>query len=173
MHQVTFVQRLDLTARRAVPVGVTLVVLLFSVTPLHIPGLATLTPMYTLIAVYFWAVYRPDSLGYGAAFAIGVMEDLIVGTPLGSTALLLLLCQWIVFHQQKFFNGRPFLEVWLAFAVIAIAAGLVRWLSTGLITSGNFPAAGDVLGVVLLTITLYPAIGWLLARAQMRLMVQP
>ncbi|MDX2145430.1 MAG: rod shape-determining protein MreD [Rhodospirillaceae bacterium] len=173
MHQATLGQRLDLVARRAVPVGITLFLLLFSVTPLHIPGLATVGPMYTLIAVYFWSVYRPDGLGYGAAFAIGVTEDLIVGTPLGSTALLLLLCQWVVFHRQRFFNGRPFLEVWLAFAVIAFGAGILRWMCIGLITSGNFPAAGDLLGTVMLTVMLYPVIGWLLARAQMKLMVQP
>jgi rod shape-determining protein MreD len=171
MQRATAFQRLDAIARRAVPLGATLFLLLFGVTPLHLPGVAALAPMYTLVAVYFWAVYRPDSLSYGAAFAVGVVEDLIVGTPLGLTALVLLLCQWLVFHQQKFFNGKPFLEVWLAFAVVAVGAGLVRWFCVGLITSGSFPPAGDVFGAVVLTIMIYPLIGWLLARAHLKLMV--
>jgi len=172
MHQTTVWQKLDQTARRGVPVSITIFLLLFSMVPMHLPGVPSLAPMYTLMAVYFWSVYRPDGFGYGAAFAIGVLEDLLVGTPLGSSALALLLCQWVVFNQQKFFNNRPFLEVWLAFSVVAVATGVVRWLCAGMIGPGGFPPLGDTLGSVLMTVVIYPVIGWLLARAQMKLMLQ-
>jgi rod shape-determining protein MreD len=170
MHQVSVWQKFDQVARRCVPICITLFLLLFSLIPFHAPGLAALTPMYTLMAVYFWSVYRPDSFGYGAAFSIGVIEDLLVGTPLGSTALALLLCQWVVFNQQKFFNNRPFPEVWLAFAVVAMVTGLVRWVCAGLIGAQGFLPMGGTLTSIVLTIAVYPIIGWLLVRAQMKLM---
>lgn len=173
MQETTIWQKFDIIARRSVPISVTVFLLLFSIVPLRLPGVASLAPMYTLMAVYFWSVYRPDGFGYGAAFAIGVLEDLIIGTPLGSTALALLLCQWVVFNQQKFFNNRPFLEVWLAFAVVAVVTGLVRWICAGLMGPGDFPPFGDTAGSVLLTVVIYPVVGWLLARAQLKLMVQP
>jgi rod shape-determining protein MreD len=172
MHQTTVWQKLDHAARRGVPVSITVFLLFFGMIPLHLPGLPSLAPMYTLMAVYFWSVYRPDSFGYGAAFGIGVAEDLLVGTPLGSTALALLLCQWIVFNQQKFFSNRPFPEVWLAFAFVAFGSGAVRWICAGLVGSGAFPPLGDTLASALMTVVLYPLVGWLLARAQMNLMLQ-
>src|SRR5437868_13417939 len=125
--QTTVLQRMDSAARRLVPVGVTLVLMLFAMTPTYIPGLAHITPMYALMAVYFWSIYRPDLLGYGATFGIGVLEDLLAGTPLGSGALILLLCQRVVFHQQKFFNNKPFGIISLPFALVPVVAGLLRW----------------------------------------------
>jgi rod shape-determining protein MreD len=172
MHQTSVWQKLDHLARRCVPMTITVFLLLFSLIPMHLPGVPSLAPMYTLMAVYFWSVYRPDGFGYGAAFAIGIMEDLLVGTPLGSSALALLICQWVVFNQQKFFNNRPFAEVWLAFAVVAIGTGFVRWLCAGLIGAGGFAPFGDTAGSILLTVVVYPVIGWLLARAQIKLMAQ-
>jgi rod shape-determining protein MreD len=173
MHQTTAWQKLDHAARRAVPMTITIFLLLLGLVPLHWPGLPSLAPMYTLMAVYFWSVYRPDGFGYGAAFGVGIVEDLLVGTPLGSTALALLLCQWVVFNQQKFFNNRPFPEVWLAFAVVAVVTGLVRWICIGLFSTAGFLPPGDILASIILTIVLYPVIGWLLARAQMKLMAAP
>ena len=173
MHQTTTWQKFDLVARRCVPLTTTVFLLLFSLVPLHMPGVASLAPMYTLMAVYFWSVYRPDGFGYGAAFGIGVLEDLLVGTPLGSTALALLLCQWVVFNQQKFFNNRPFLEVWLGFVVVAVVTGCVRWFCAGMMGPGDFPPFSDTAGSIVLTAVIYPMIGWLLARAQLRLMLQP
>lgn len=172
MHQTTAWQKVDHFARRCVPLSITAFLLLFGLVPWHAPGVPALAPMYTLMAVYFWSVYRPDGLSYGAAFAVGVAEDLLVGTPLGSTALSLLICQWVVFNQAKFFSNRPFPEVWLAFAVIATGASFLRWVCAGLIGQG-FPPMGNVFASLTLSIVLYPIVGWLLARAQMKLMVQP
>jgi len=172
MHRTTPWQKLDHMARRCVPVSVTVFLLLFGLVPFHAPGVPAVVPMYTLMAVYFWSVYRPEGFGFGAAFAIGVIEDLLVGTPLGSSALALLLCQWVVFNQQKFFSNRPFLEVWLAFTVIASGAAFVKWFCAGIIGAGFLPP-GNMFTSLLLTIVIYPVIGWLLARAQMKLMIQP
>ena len=170
--QATLFQRMDGTARRFVPFGVTLILMLFALTPTCVPGLANITPMYALMAVYFWAIYRPDLLGYGATFSIGVLEDLLAGTPLGSGALVLLLCQRVVFHQQKFFNNKPFGIIWLAFALVALGAGLLRWLCVGLAAPSGFTPIGQTLTSTLMSVAMYPVIGWLLAKAPMKLLSQ-
>jgi len=168
----TLWQRIDVIARRLVPVGLALVLILFAQTPTHVPGLAHATPMYDLAAVYFWSIYRPNLLGYGAGFGLGLLEDMLSGAPLGTGSLALLACQYIVFHQQKFFNARPFGVMWAAFAVLAVGAGLLKWLVIGLVAV-SFTRFGDMLTSVLLTVSLYPIIAWLLARAQMKLLAQP
>ncbi len=170
--QATLLQRMDGTARRFVPLGVTLILMLFALTPTYIPGLANITPMYALMAVYFWAIYRPDLLGYGATFSIGVLEDLVAGTPLGSGALVLLLCQRVVFHQQKFFNNKPFGVIWLAFATVAVGAGLLRWLCVGLVAPSGFTPIGQTFTSILMSVAMYPVVGWFLAKSHMKLLAQ-
>ena len=170
--QATAIQRMDITARRLVPFGVTLILMLFAMTPTYVPGLSHVTPMYALMAVYFWSIYRPDLLGYGSTFAIGVLEDLLAGTPLGSSALILLLCQRVVFHQQKFFNNKPFGIIWLAFALVAAGAGLLRWLCVGLVAPSGFTPIGQMGTAYLMTLAVYPIVGWLLAKAHMKLLSQ-
>jgi rod shape-determining protein MreD len=170
--QPTVLQRMDGTARRFVPVGVTLVLMLFAMTPTYVPGLSHITPMYALMSVYFWSIYRPDLLGYGSTFAIGVLEDLLAGTPLGSGALILLLCQWIVLHQQKFFNNKPFGVMWLAFALVAAGASLLRWLCVGLVATSGFTPVTELLASYFMTVAIYPIVGWFLAKAHMKLLAQ-
>ncbi len=170
--QATVIQRMDITARRLVPFGVTLVLMLFAMTPTYVPGLSHVAPMYALMAVYFWSIYRPDLLGYGSTFAIGILEDLLAGTPLGSGALILLLCQRVVFHQQKFFNNKPFGIIWLAFALVAAGAALLRWLCVGLVATSGFTPIGQMSTAYLMTVAAYPIVGWLLAKAHMKLLSQ-
>lgn len=166
-------QKLNARARTILPFGLTVIVLLFGVTPTYIPGLAQITPMYTLVAIYFWAIYRPDLLGYGLGFAIGILEDLLTGAPLGVGALTLLLTQWIVFNQHKFFHAKPFAITWFAFGLVAFCAVLLKWVVIGLVTSSGFTPFGDLFASYLITVAVYPVIAWLFSKAQLGLLVEP
>lgn len=168
--QPSLVQSIDMTARKALPAALTLVLMLIALTPTHIPGFAPVMPMFTLMAIYFWAIYRPELLGYGAAFAFGLLEDLLTATPIGASSLAFLLCQWVVQHQQKFFNAKPFVVVWFGFAFMAFGAALLRWIAVGLVAPSGFTPAGPVLASCLISMAVFPLVGWLLAKAQMKLM---
>lgn len=173
MQQLTLWQKLDSQARNIVPFGLALMVLLFGLTPTYLPGLAQITPLYTLIAVYFWAVYRPDLLGYGLGFVLGILEDLLTGAPLGVGALSLLLTQWIVFNQQKFFHAKPFAVTWFAFTIVAFGAIILKWTCIGLIGDSGFTPFGDLFTTYLLTVAIYPVIAWLFSKAQTGLLADP
>jgi rod shape-determining protein MreD len=170
--QPTWWQRMDAFARKQVPFGLTLLLMLFALTPTQVPGMSHITPMYSLAAIYFWSIYRPDLIGYGTSFVIGLLEDLLTGAPLGSGALVLLLCQYLVFRQPKFFNAKPFSVFWLAFALVALGAGLIKWFCVGLVSATGFTRFGDMFATVLLTVAIYPIIAWLLAKTQIRLLAQ-
>src|SRR5690606_19702996 len=115
MMQPTLLQSLDMSARKALPAALTLLLMLFALTPTTAPGLAPVMPMLAIMSVYFWAISRPELMGPRTAFCFGLLQDLLTATPLGSTALVFLLIQWIVLHQQKFFNAKPFVVTWFAF----------------------------------------------------------
>lgn len=164
--QLSMWRKIDLRARRVLPFGLTMIILLFGLTPTHVPGLAEITPMYALTAVYFWSIYRPDLLGYGSGFAIGILEDLLTGAPLGVGALTLLLTQWIVFNQQKFFHAKPFAVTWFAFVLVALGAAFIKWCCIGLIAENGFTPLSDLLAAYVFTVAVYPVIAWLFAKAQ-------
>ena len=166
-------QKFEARARNILPFGLTVVVMLFGLTPTYVPGLSQITPLYTLVAIYFWAIYRPDLLGYGLAFAIGILEDLLTGAPLGVGALTLLLTQWVVFNQQKFFHAKTFAITWFAFVLVAFGAVLLKWFFIGVVADGGFTPFGDLFAAYLITLAIYPLIAWLFSKAQTGLLVEP
>ena len=56
----SLMSQLDEFARGLVPLGITFTLVLFETMPLPFPGSATVAPALSLIALYYWAVYRPD-----------------------------------------------------------------------------------------------------------------
>ncbi len=158
--------RVDVLLRHQVPVLLTLLLLLVSVVPAHVPGLTRFGPMLTMISVYYWAVHRPDLMGYGTVFAIGLLEDLVAGTPLGVGALSLLVVQGVVVSQYKFFYGKAFTVTWWAFILIAAGAVVVKWLCVSIVY-GSVLDSDAALMAYLMTVAFYPPVAWLLARTQL------
>ncbi|MBK1663366.1 rod shape-determining protein MreD [Rhodospirillum rubrum] len=161
--QPTLWQRLDWLARRLVPVGLTLILLMMSVAPSRLPGFVHIAPMIALISIYYWAVCRPEVMGYGSAFVLGLVEDSLTGAPLGVGALVLLLTQAVVATQYKFFLNKPFLVTWWAFALVAGVAAVVKWLAVSAIY-GTFVDGTALVFSTLFTVAVYPPFAWLFGR---------
>ncbi|CAA7620474.1 rod shape-determining protein MreD [Magnetospirillum sp. UT-4] len=158
--------RLDAWVRHLVPFGVTLVLLLLTAVPTHLPGFGAVAPMLPLMGVYYWAIYRPDLLPAWAAFLIGLLYDVIAGTPLGAVALVLLLVQGVAASQRKFFLGKSFIVTWWAFGLLAGGATGLTWVLVTVL-NGRAADAGPVIFEYLLMLALFPLMTWTLARTQM------
>ena len=141
--------------RGLIPLTVTVVLVFAGSLPWRLPAFVEVTPAFAVMAVFYWTIYRPDRLPYVATFAIGVLQDLLVGTPLGMTALVLLTVQGVVASQRTFFRGKPFLVVWWGFSMVMPAAGLLGWM----IGSACFDALLPIVPIavqVALTTLLFP-----------------
>src|SRR5271156_686555 len=112
--------RVNNGAARMLPVATTLFAALISGLPVHIPGYAALTPVFTLMAAYHWTIYRPDLLPPLALFTIGLTADLLAGSPVGVNALLLLLTRGAVLGQRRYFVNRTFPFVWTGFSLLTV-----------------------------------------------------
>lgn len=161
--RLTLGQRVVLFLRRQVPVGLAVVLLVIGQVPTRVPGLVEVAPMLGLICVYYWAIYRPDLFGAASAFALGLLDDMLSGAPLGSGALAMVLAHGVISRQRNLFHAKPFAVTWPVFAVVAAGAYLVRWLGAGLVRGAVLPVEPVVVGW-LLTVAAYPLLGWLLAR---------
>src|SRR3546814_13804524 len=83
-------QRVYLWLRQATPVALTLLLAVLSAVPIGVPGYSAEVPGYTAMAAFYWAVFRPDLQPPFALFLVGILQDILVATPLGMTALSLL-----------------------------------------------------------------------------------
>ena len=161
----SFWQRLDNVARRLVPLGLTLALILFSVVPLHIPGYSSIVPMLALTSVYYWAIHRPRLMPPIAVFAVGLAQDVLSGTPLGLHAVVLLLTYGAIVSQRRAFLGKSFLVVWWGFLIVAFTAVLVSWVLVSALSGTLIETRAGVFQF-LLTFALYPAMTALFARVQ-------
>jgi rod shape-determining protein MreD len=156
-------QRLRYAVAGATPFLLALVLAMMIAVPLQLPFIGVIAPYLTLAAVYYWAVFRPDLFGYGAAFCLGLFADIVSGGPLGLGALVLVIVLAVAVSQRRFFLGKPFHILWWGFALIAPAAMLLTWLLAS-IYFGTFLAIGPVLLQAVVTVALFPAVAWLLGR---------
>jgi len=155
--------RLDVWARRLMPVGLSVVFVLVTVVPFPIPGYAAMVPMLALASVFFWAIHRPGLLPPVVVFAIGLVQDILTGALVGSGTVVLLLVYGVVVSQRIFFRDKSFPVVWLGFTMVALGAGALNWLFASAFAGQVIPS-GAALFQVLVTIAIYPSLAWILHR---------
>jgi rod shape-determining protein MreD len=150
---------------RLLPVATTVLAMLLSIQPIHIPGCAAVTPAFALMAAYHWTIYRPELLPAAAVFVIGIIQDLLSGGLVGPTALVLLLARAIVLRQRRHFVNRPFPFVWAGFMLLAAGAMLFLWFLHSLFAAQVLDFRTAVFRTAL-TVSLFPAASFLLGRSQ-------
>ncbi len=161
----TAMQTLVLAGRRLVPFGLSFLLLLLSVAPLISPGFSPAGPMMMLLCVYYWAVHRPDLMGYIGGFLLGLMQDILMGTPPGVSSLVLMLAQSVVMTQHRFFVGKPFLVTWWALGLVALGAILIKVLAIAVL-SGYVVAPRQLVMSYVLTLAVYPFLALVFNRAR-------
>ena len=91
------------------------------------PYMGEVRPLFFLMAVFYWAVYRPTLMPSAFVFVIGLAMDILSGFPLGLNAFLFVAAQWLVRSQRLFLMGQSFLMLWAGFMVTAFLVVFVQW----------------------------------------------
>jgi rod shape-determining protein MreD len=163
--RIPLTQLLDELARRLVPFALSVLLVLAAALPWPVSGYTDIAPSVSIMVIFYWTISRPDLMPNVAALAIGLIEDVIQGAPLGFNALVLLIACGLARSQQQHIAGRPFALHWAAFVIIATLTELMRWALLSAIT-GVFVGLGPVSLHLLMTVALYPGLAWLLVRCQ-------
>lgn len=158
-------QRIDQSARLAMPFAITLLFAMLGVIPWPLPHIGEVAPPLALIGVYYWAIHRPDLFRPGMAFLIGLLNDVLHFLPLGLSALVFVGAHQLVFSQRRFFAGHSFFMMWWGFALTILIALLAEWGLLSLFRMQVFPFMPVFLQVVL-AIVIFPLPCWLLIRLQ-------
>jgi len=157
--------RMDVLVRQLTPSMLTLMLVIINVLPFHIPGFSRVVPLLPLMAVYHWAVFRPQLLPAYAVFLIGLLQDILTGAPIGVNALILLAVYGAVLSQKQFFIGKSFFILWLGFSLIAAGAAVINWLAISILNV-TVVEPKTVFFQYLLTLGCYPVIAWIFMRWQ-------
>ncbi len=138
--------------------GVIILFLLLNVVSFSMPHAGDFKPFFLLMAVYYWAIYRPTVMPVGYTFALGLILDFLADLPLGLSALVLVGLQSIVRRSRLFMMGQPYVMVWLGFGILSLAYTLIFWLLMSLKNFEFVPAASlvQMLVAALLSLLMFP-----------------
>lgn len=138
-----------------------LILFLLSVFPFKLLHLAEVRPAFLLMAVYYWAVFRPQTLSPLGAFLAGLLLDLLAAGPLGLNALTLLGARQLTGRQRRFLFGQSFPVLWMCFFLVSALAFLLQWGVFSLF-SLQFMAPRPMLISAALTGLFFPPVSWAL-----------
>lgn len=164
--RLAFLQREAGLPNKLLPFVTTLLFVVISVVPLHIPGFAVVTPSFALMAVYHWSIFRPDLLPPIAVFVAGLLLDLLNGTPyVGTSALSLLIVRSMLVSQRRLFADCAFPVLWAGFLLVAAAVVAFEWVLVSLLHAAVLGPRPFIFEAVL-TVASFPVGSYLLGRTQ-------
>lgn len=122
------------------------------------PHAGDFKPFFLLMAVYYWAIYRPTVMPVGYTFALGLILDFLADLPLGLSALVMVGLQTVVRRSRIFLMGQPYVMVWLGFAILSIAYTAAFWFLMSVKNMAFVPAASliQMLVASALSVLLFP-----------------
>jgi rod shape-determining protein MreD len=151
--------------RKIVPLASIYLLVIFSVLPRGLSNVPDIFPMLTLIAIFYWATYRPDLTPPILMFLIGLTQDIFIGTTIGLMAAVFLGVYGITLTQRKTLIRKTFYVIWFGFTVISAIAFTSIWTLSGLL-SGSYVVSIAPLVQYVLTVLSFPVVIWCFVRIQ-------
>lgn len=125
-------RRIEETGRLLVPHFLLLGLMVINVIALPYFPAGAMKPQFVLMAVYYWAIYRPTLLPPFFCFVVGLLMDVLTGMTPGIYAFIFVLTQWVVRDQRRFLMGQPYSTIWAVFGLVAVLSIFVQWALYGL-----------------------------------------
>ena len=81
------------------------------------------------ILIYFWVLRQPESLGFGFIFLAGIISDIVIGLPIGATALSLLVVAGVAAYVRVVTVRISLLNDWLSFIPALLTGNFIYFIS--------------------------------------------
>jgi len=148
---------------RSLPVLVLLLLVVFLRVPMVPVWQGALVPDAALIYVFYFVLHRPSRAPLWLVFLVGLVIDLVDGTPLGLSAVIYFRSANLILSQRIFFRHRSFAVTWIGFAVIALMAKALEWAALMLVMR-QVLAPQPLITEMFATVLAYPILAWIFAR---------
>lgn len=153
----TWSERADASWRMLSAYAMMAALLLLNIASITLPLTGVIKAPLFLMAVYYWAVYRPTLMPVWLVFLCGCVMDFIGGFPLGLNALTFVIMRWVGVSQRRFLMSQNFFMIWVGFALFSTVANFGQWVLYSLVTFSWVPLKA-VFFTTLLGIALFPLI---------------
>ncbi len=133
---------------------VAILFVIFNVSDIRIAGLADLIPLFDLMAIFYFAVFK-NVFGVWFIFLMGVWNDALNGNPLGTTALCyIFLTKFFGLMNLKLMIRENFRQIWQQFIAFCFAFLLMKWLILS-VFNGEFMNVGTAIVQFVLSSSIY------------------
>jgi rod shape-determining protein MreD len=122
--------------------------------PISFMGGLVPSPLLAFMPVYFWCLVRPDLMPAPAALALGALEDLLSGGPMGIWALSFVVSYALVDRERDAFAGLSGFGAIIGFGAAMLVAEVTAFLVVAT-THATFPPAGPFVLQAMMTILFY------------------
>jgi rod shape-determining protein MreD len=162
-------QRLERFSLAVTPAALTVLMVLVSAVPLHIPGIGHMMPHLALISIYYWEMFCPGLMPFTFLMVLGLIEDTLHGMPLGVSSAVNIVFALMLIREQRTFGNARFKAVWLGFSLLSFLALALEWVIVSFYYGGILPVEAHLLRWVA-TCLCYPPLHLLLTRIQRTLL---
>ena len=70
---------------------------------------------FVYILIFYWTLRNPDSLGYLAIFLAGIINDVVIGIPIGISSLCYLILCSVTAYIRNITLSPDFVKDWFSF----------------------------------------------------------
>ena len=81
---------------------------------------------FIFILIFFWTLRNPDYLGYFSIFLAGIVNDVIIGIPIGISSFCYLLICAITSYIRQITLSPKFINDWLSFIVAVLLINSIQ-----------------------------------------------
>ncbi len=100
---------------------------IFNVSDIRIAGLADLIPLFDLMIIFYFGIFK-NVFSVWFIFLLGIWNDALNGTPLGTTALCyILLGKFFSVLNSKMMLKENFKQIWQQFVAFCFLFLLMKW----------------------------------------------
>ena len=78
-----------------------------------------------LIIIYFWSLKRPEVLGNGHVFFAGIINDVVMGIPMGLSSLCYLVISLVATYVKNMTVNTSITTDWFTFFIGLIVSNLI------------------------------------------------
>ena len=109
---------------------------------------------FPFILIFFWSLKKSESLGYGLIFLSGLINDVVVGLPIGISSFCYLIICGFAGYLRNITLRPSLLKDWLFFLITILVVKSIMYSSLVLFFSINLDY-NDVLVNLLFTFLFY------------------
>ena len=87
------------------------------------------------IVIFYWTLKNPQYLSYGSIFIAGLINDVVIGIPIGISSFCYLLICAVTAYLRNITLSPNFINDWLSFLFTILLANSIQVVSLDLIFS--------------------------------------